>query len=339
MTENKISFHDYLVTSASKTNSKAAILSFLKYKREDVQEHEITNTWLLRFKDYLEEKDLSANSRAKYIKTLQSIIRKAKSRGYNLPVVLDDVRNEMSIQAEASESVYLNRDELKLIENYVPKGTGEKFTRAIFLICAYTGCRISDAQLLTVNNFNDGEVNYTSKKTKSTSRLPLHPLVPELVKAINGNTYDEFSIKAIVGRDIKTICKKLGINKEVTLYRRGERMTKPKWAMLSSHTARKSFATNMLIDGYSLEAIARMMNHKDTKMTLAYVCMSYSDAITGDKTYLRPYANDLYDKLVKMVELGLSVEQACSTLAITGTTPAQIEHAKQLYENREKVLS
>ena len=331
MTETKVPFHDFLTSSASKTNAKAVIMSFINYKQGCIEEHEVTNTWLLRFKEYLEEKDMAANSRAKYIKTLQSIIRKAKSRGYELPVVLEDVKNEMSVQGEASESVYLNREELKLLENYVPKGAGEKFTKAIFLICAYTGCRISDAQILSVNNFNNGEVNYTSKKTKSTSRLPLHPLVPELVKSIKGSVYDEASVRVIVGRDIKTICKKLGIDKEVTLYRRGERMTKPKWEMLSSHTARKSFATNMLIDGYSLEAIARMMNHKDTKMTLQYVCMSYADTITGDKTYLRPYADDLYDKLVQMVALGLSVEQACSTLVITGTNLSDVEQVKAKY--------
>jgi integrase len=247
----------------------------------------------------------------------------------------ETLKKKMSVSEEASESIYLNREELKLIEAYKPSGKGEEFTRAIFLICAYTGCRISDAQILSENNFNNGEINFTSIKTKSTSRLPLHPIVPELIKLIKGNTYSETSVKAIVGRCIKDICRNVGINETMTLYRRGERMTQPKWMMVSSHTGRKSFVTNMFLDGYTLEQISRILGHGhgkgDVKITMGYLCTSYTDVVVGNRTYLKPDCDDLYDKLVQMVGLGVSADQACAMLSITGSDYTEVERVRTKY--------
>lgn len=337
MEEEKISFHKFLVNSVNATNAKAIVNAFIKYKQGEIQESEITNEWLLRFKEYLGELGLAANSRSKYINVLLSIIKDADLMGYVMPAMkkFETLKKKMSVAEEASESVYLNREELKLIEGYKPHGKGEEFTRAIFLICAYTGCRISDAQILSENNFNNGEINFTSIKTKSTSRLPLHPIVPELVKVIKGNTYSETSVKVIVGRCIKDICKNLGINETVTLYRRGERMTQPKWMMVSSHTGRKSFVTNMFLDGYTLEQISRILGHGhgkgDVKITMGYLCTSYADVVVGNRTYLKPDCDDLYDKLVQMVSLGLTVEQSCGTMVINGSDESEIERVKTKY--------
>lgn len=334
------SFNDYLIEEASKTNGKAAFLRFFDYKQGDILESEITNHWMFRLSEYLKEKNYSANSRAKYIKSMFTIIKRARTRGYILPVQLDDIANEVFVQQEASESIFLTRNELKLIEEYKPQNSGEKFTRAIFLICAYTGCRISDGQILSANNFQVGEINYTSDKTKATSRLPLHPLVPELVETIKGTMYDEDSVRVIVNRNIKQICRKVGIDSIVTLYRRGERMTKPKWFMVTTHTARKSFATNMLLDGYTIEQISKILGHGkgkgDHNMTMGYICTSYADEVKGDKTYLRPDADDLYDKLMTLIEVGVTPDQAGTMMIMTGSNPVDVERVKKKYNELNK---
>jgi len=331
-------FNDYLIGEVGKTNGKAAFLRFFDYKQGGILESEITNEWMFRFADYLKEKNYAANSRAKYIKSMFTIIKRARTRGYVLPVTIEDISNEICVRTEASESIYLTVNELQLIEQYNPTQWGETFSRAIFLICSYTGCRISDAQILSENNFQVGEINYTSNKTKATSRLPLHPLVPELVKIIKGNIYDEDTIRVIVNRNMKVICKKVGIDESVTLYRRGQRMTKPKWAMVTTHTARKSFATNMLLDGYTIEQISKILGHGkgkgDYNMTMGYICTSHIDKVTGNKTYLNPHADDLYDKLVELISLvNVTAEQAGAMLIISGADLKDVERVKEKYKN------
>lgn len=335
MTE-KEPFNFYLRDTVSKTNAKAIILAFLKYKSTPILESDISYMWLVRFKEYLEEKELSANSRNSYIQTMMSIIRRGQHRGYNLDVDLNKAKEEMIVTKEASESIFMTRDELKLIEAYKPKGANERFARAAFLIGAYTGARISDAIIMSENNFNDGELNFTSEKTKSTSRLPLHPLVPELVKDTFGKKYSENSGSAIVCMCMKRICAELGINKQVTLYRRGKRMTVPKYECVGSHTARKSFATNMLLDGYELIQISKMMGHGggkgDEKMTSGYICTSYNDKIKGNRTYLRPQTDDNYELFKKMLSLGLTEQQAFISMVVTGTPDSEITRIKKLHE-------
>jgi len=329
-------FNFYLRYAASKTNAKAIILAFLKYKQTPLLESEIDYMWLIRFKEYLEERELSANSRNSYMQTMISLLRRGKNRGYNLPIDLAIVKEETTIGKEASESVYLTREELKLIEDYEPKGMNETFGRAAFLIGAYTGARISDSITMSGNNFNDGELNFTSIKTKSTSRLPLHPLVPELVKHTYGKKYSEKSGTAIVCSTMKSICAKLGIDKQVTLYRRGQYMTVPKYECIGSHTARKSFATNMLLDGYELIQISKMMGHGkgkgDEKMTSGYICTSYNDKIKGNRTYLRPETDDNYELFKKMISFGLTEKQALISMVVTGVPDTEISRIKKLHE-------
>lgn len=336
----KESFDDYLRKSASKTNAKAIILAFLKYKPDEIKESEITHMWLVRFKEYLEERELAANSRHSYMSTMTSIISKAKSRGYQIPISdMPETKKDLVINTEGSESVFLTKDELKLIEKYEPKGKNETFARAAFLIGAYTGARISDTIIMSENNFNNGELNFTSEKTKTTSRLPLHHLVPELVKHTHGKKYSEKSGSAIVCSGMKSICAKLGINKEVTLYRRGRRMTVPKYECIGSHTARKSFATNMLLDGYELIQISKMMGHGkgkgDEKMTSGYICTSYHDKIKGNRTYLKPTIDENYELFKRMINFGLTDKQALISMMVQGVSDEEIQRLKSKHERGE----
>lgn len=333
----KESFDTYLRVAASKTNAKAIIFAFLKYKQSEILESEINHMWLVRFKEYLEERELAANSRHSYMGTMTSIISRAKSRGYKIPIEdMPETKKDLVINTEGSESVFLTKEELKLIEEYKPCGKNETFARAAFLIGAYTGARISDAVIMSENNFNNGELNFTSEKTKTTSRLPLHPLVPELIAHTHGRNYSERSGSAIVCSSMKNICKKLGIDKQVTLYRRGRRMTVPKYECIGSHTARKSFATNMLLDGYELIQISKMMGHGkgkgDEKMTSGYICTSYHDKIKGNRTYLNPSADENYELFKRMVTFGLTAKQALISLMVQGVSDTEIQRLKDKYE-------
>lgn len=334
MTEQKISFHEFLVNSAEKTNAKAVILSFISYKRGDINASEVTNLWLFKFKDYLIEKNMAANSRAKYTNVLQSIIRRAINRGYECPCSLDEIKGEMSVQPEASEAVYLTLSELMRLDAYVPKTNSERFSKAAFLIGCCTGARISDVISISENNISGKELLFNSKKTKSTSRVPLHPSVMGLLNDIKGHTYDEHSIRVVVGRDIKNICKSIGMTDNVTLYRRGTRMTTPKWKVISCHTSRKTFVTLLYLDGWKLPQISRMVGHSNTTMTEKYLCISYDDDVTGMKTFFKSNVDVNYDKLVQMIGFGLSVDQACCSLGVNGVSQAEGERVRLKYNNQ-----
>lgn len=328
----KIPFHDFFLDAVANTPAKSVINLFIKYKNAPIVEEDINIDWVVKFSEYLDERGSSANTKRLYTGILRAALKRSKRRGYGIHLDFEDAAAETKVKSEASESVFLTADEIKLIEDYKPTGKLDKFARAMFLLCAYTGCRASDAFILSENNFSNGELNYTSIKTKQTSRLPLHPLVPSLLKDIKGKVYDEDSVRTIIASEMKKICERVGISEQVTLYRRGERMTKPKFQMVGSHTARKSFATNMLLDGYSLEQISRMMNHSDTKMTMKYICISYTDEIVGNKTYLQYNPVDkAFDQFSSMLSLGLTKEQAKGCMIIMEVSETEVDRVVLKY--------
>lgn len=341
--KQKQPFHEFFLDAVANTPAKSVINLFVKYKRTPITEDEIDINWVVRFSEYLEERGSSANTKRLYTGILRAALKRAKRRGYDIKLDFEDAAAETRVKPEASEAIFLNVDEIKLIESYKPTGKLDKFARSMFLICAYTGCRASDAFILSENNFTSGELNYTSIKTKQTARLPLHPLVPSLVDDIKGKVYDEDSVRTIIASEMKKICERVGITELVTLYRRGERMTKPKFQMVGSHTARKSFATNMLLDGYSLEQVSRMMTHSDTKMTMKYICISYTDEIVGNKTYLQYSPVDkVFEQFLAIIEIGLEGWQVRANMRIMGVSESEIDRVSQKYAEQnggEDILS
>ena len=72
---------------------------------------------------------------------------------------------------------------------------------------------------------------------------------------------------------IRRICKECNISTMCTIKRRGVEITAPKYDLVSSHTARRSFATNLYLAGVSIEDIALLMGHgKNIETTKRYIC-------------------------------------------------------------------
>ena len=222
------SINDYIIDRATITPAKSSILSFIKYKSTPITENDLDIHFIVRFGEYLVEKGLANNTIRLHNSILISILKRAKRLEYSFNLNFDDANDEMKVKKEASESVYTNAKEIQMLIDYEPVSEPEKFCRAIYLLGALTGTRVSDSQRLTANNLRDGEVHYTSEKTKTTSMIPMHPLVPELIKIVQEFDYDENSIRSIIGIYIKKIYKKLGLIQRMTLYRRGEKQIKYK---------------------------------------------------------------------------------------------------------------
>ena len=93
---------------------------------------------------------------------------------------------------------------------------------------------------------------------------------------------------------IRGICKRCGIDTVCTLQQRGTTVTAPKWQLVASHTARRSFATNMYLAGIALEDIAMLMGHgKNIDTTKNYICAD-RQVSSNVMAYFKPqYITDL----------------------------------------------
>ena len=279
-------FGEFLAEQTAATQASAFFRDFLTIK-DELNDTDITLELLERLKSYTLGR-VAPNSAKVYLTYFKKAFWRAERSGYNFPVKYDEVQKILSVRQEASEHIYLNAVELKMLESYTPSTDTERFTKSVFLLCAYTGCRVTDYPLLTEANFYGNELRFTAEKSKVSARMPLHPLVPQLIDELREFNYPDPIIAPLVGQYIKIICRKVGIDEPVTLYQRGGRRTLPKWQFVATHTARRSFATNLYLDGYSIKQISGMMGHKNTNMTEKYIISSFADNITGSKTYLIP---------------------------------------------------
>lgn len=180
----------------------------------------------------------------------------------------------LTIAKEDSEAVYLSNRELQKIRDYEPKSKEEKAVRDVFMIEALTGARHCDSERLTMNNVNTDTktIHYTSRKTKKSVDEPFHSwLTDYLPKDAEELEKRPKLCQFSFNRIIRRICKNVGITKTVTIYRRGVEETAPKWQFVASHTARRSYATNLMLWGAELGLISSFMGHSSIEMTSHYI--------------------------------------------------------------------
>lgn len=328
-------FHEAFIGTLYTKKGSDSIRKYLLTKFDrPITEADVNIELTIGLKEYFKNAGYSNNSIILFSSIYHSTLRYLARRGYSIELNPEDSRAELAVSREGSEHIFLNKDEIKLIEEYTPKDSKERYARAAFLIGAYTGCRVSDAVMLSELNFRNGELSYTSKKTKITTRLPLHPIVPELVEVVKSKNYATDTISSLIKKGIRSICENVGITDEVVLFQKGKRMFGKRSDFVSSHTARRSFASNMYLDGWSLEQISKMMGHSNTEMTLKYMCISYADNQTGDKTYLKYTPKEkepevtnedlVARQVLKLIESGVSEEVIISTMEIMSVSGDEV---------------
>ena len=234
--------------------------------------------------------DSVAQSSAKtYCAELKSVLNENKRR-----VPCDDFMRILSVKGTITQSVYLTNQEMDLFVAYKPRTNVEQFVHRNFCVSMLTGARQVDACRLTISNC-DMETNmlsYVPQKTPGIIvRVPVDErhglrnfLADSNLKPCCLDTYNEV---------VRKICRCVGIDTICTATKAGKSETAPKWEHASSHTARRSFATNLYLAGVSLEDISMMMGHgKNIETTKRYICAE-RNLNPNVMSYFQPVQNSL----------------------------------------------
>ena len=222
----------------------------------------ITKVRLQAFIDYMGER-LSPNSVNQYAKKLKAVLN-LYSDEVTLPRGFAKV---LTPKTCASTAVYLTEDEIQKLIDYTPHNIREEYVRDLFVICAFGGMRHSDALNLNESNFVGDSLQYVSVKTKIHTVVPLKPIVREYILNRPRIEIDDTTYNNIIRR----ICEKCGINDRVKIFKAGKELEGEKYEYVSSHTARRSFASNLYLRGVDLYTISKMLGHTSVKTTEGYI--------------------------------------------------------------------
>lgn len=184
--------------------------------------------------------------------------------------------------------IYLTIPEIEALANLDLQGLELK-ARDLFLMGLFSGQRVSDYKRFKPESFVELNGNKVLKitrqqKTNTSVCIPLN-LFDHWVKNItftevlerNNWTSPKLADQTL-NRVIKNLCQSVGIDKPIINVTEGlngiKEETRPKYKLISSHSARRSFCTNLHKLGFNLNEIASMSGHKTEKQVKEYIGVS-----------------------------------------------------------------
>lgn len=197
---------------------------------------------------YLQQLGLKTSYIKMLLSLVKAMVKKAAMYGYAIDPSYDDV----DVDDEISFTIHLSMNEITRIYYFPGLTKKQARIRDLFVVGCLTGLRYSDYSTLTRFNFQGDYIEKVTKKTGKKVTIPLHDYVKEIYDKYEGEISSGLSIQHF-NRYIKMICEKIGLTEEVSFtYTRGGELiteTKPKFKLVSTHTARRSFATNAYLTG------------------------------------------------------------------------------------------
>lgn len=222
------------------------------------------------FAYYLRERNLMPSTVKNNVSRIKYLISKARKAGYETDSAIED----FTTPDEEAATIFLTMREILKIHRYTNLTQRESEIKDYFVIGCLTALRFSDYSRLQPKNFVRNKIVIKTKKTNTPVQIPIHPLVREIIDKYNKQLPPPPTIQHF-NRKIKKICREIGFTKKI-LYERTvghKRISKlvPKYQFISSHTARRSAATNMYVSGILAFRIMLITGHKTEKSFFRYI--------------------------------------------------------------------
>ncbi len=246
---------------------------YAKETGEEIDFEDIDLNFYDNFKLFLERKGLALNTVGKKITVLKIFLNDATARGINKNLTFQSTR--FKALTEESGNIYLTTEEIEKIYSMdlSDKPKLEK-VRDMFVIGCWTGLRYSDWHKIRPENIKNGFITLTQGKTGNPVVIPIHPTVENILNKYNGNLPKPITNQKF-NKSLKEVAKlakfKEGITKQITRGGKTETIIRNKWEMVTTHTARRSFATNMYKSGIPSITIMAITGHRTEIAYLKYI--------------------------------------------------------------------
>lgn len=232
------------------------------------------------FKKLLTKENLSQNYISKHIKTLKTILNDAADR--DITTNLKFKSRKFSAPQVDGDAIYLNVDELDELYNLdLTNNERLERTRDLFLIGCYTGLRYSDWAKVKLENIRGEKLELITQKTNSRVTIPMPQNLKNILVKYNGNPPDMSNQK--MNLYIKEVGEKLVNSKTESSSKKNVLglsvvIDTSKYHRLATHTARRSFATNLYLEGIPAATIMKITTHTTEKNFLKYIRMTNNEA-------------------------------------------------------------
>ena len=254
-------FADSWKTSPKETMSKLVKSQYQKFvdifsdfqdqKKVRYTLYSLTQDDVYELVNFLEEDDYNSATIERYVGRLKFFLNRATE----MSLKVSQVRNQrIYIDKESSEveSVYLNEEEIQKIYNLDLSHDFElDNARDNLIISCFSGLRVSDLMTgLNTDNIKEGFISVKTKKTKTFVTIPVHKMVESILR----KRFSQLPKKTTTfeyNRLIRIVCQLAEIDNQIlakvwnSSKKRKEVKYVKKYEAIGSHTARRSFASNL----------------------------------------------------------------------------------------------
>jgi len=271
---------------------------------------EINQTIIDRFISFLEDEcGYMRSTNERYLSLFKTVVGITANLGIHTNLTAKSSFHIPPVrEQDKAKEIYLTKDELQGLFDMNLSGLEEK-VRDVFLIGCYTAQRFSDYSRISehcIGTTAKGTrvIKLEQVKTKAKVVIPiLDSKLEILLKKYNYNVPELNDV--VFNRYIKKICHKLAetvpslcvmertiltkkeVIREQEAMKKGEHIfeydkqgvpIKPRWELVSSHTARRTAITNMFLSGkYSTVQMMHVSGHKKEKTFYNYVKLSLDE--------------------------------------------------------------
>ena len=290
--EDRITLYDFISNHISERKVKVSkgtlkintrFLGFLKaFGKEqghDIDFKDITVEFAYKFIDFLysEPYEHGTNYVAKLFANLHLFMNQSYDRELHTNRAFK--KDAFKIAKTPTYAIALSEPELlKMLSHDFLDNSRLAKARDLFLIGCYTGLRYSDFSRLQIEHFVKKEgrefIHITTQKTKTPVVIPLWKEAKQVLER-NGGFPPESISNAKLNDYIKEVAFEVGIEGSVIFpVNKGGVTTEQTFRrcdIVKTHTARRSFATNMIDRGFTPQQIMPITGHKSEKEFLNYI--------------------------------------------------------------------
>lgn len=243
--------------------------------------------WMLSVKDY------TPNTVAATFSVMKVWLKMAEEDG----LITDKSFHSWKSKGFDVQHIYLTEEEIRKIYeldftelNRLHPNSAQEATRDLFVLATQIGLRYDDLNRLNSSNWDieNRTVQVHTKKTIKTVLVPLTQIAVEIYKKYNGN-FPRPQEKGKYNPQLRKIGEKAGITQIVYVKsNEGGKIhieEKKKFELMSSHTARRSFATNLYKRCRNSRMVMAFTGHTTEESFRKYICIEQEEMADMAKEY------------------------------------------------------
>ena len=259
----------------------SAVKNHLKSFKSDLTFEYFDENGLNNYVDFLRTtKDMRNSTIGKQLGFLKWFLRWSFKKGYNTNSAYDTFNPKL--KNTSKKVIFLTWDELTKLREYQIPSQKQYLERVrdVFLFCCFTGLRYSDVFNLRRSDIKENHIEITTVKTADSLIIELNNHSKAILEKYKDIAFQDQKVLPVISNQrMNTYLKELAELAEIkepvreTYYKGNERIdvVTPKYSLLGTHTARRTFICNALSLGIPANVVMKWTGHSDYKAMKPYI--------------------------------------------------------------------